>query len=148
MIKAHYVAGFMFDEKDVYLIRKSRPSWQAGKLNGIGGHIEENESPLDALIREFEEESGAKTSPHHWTHIGTFRNPQNIHTSSPWEVWFFRGKIFVGDDIPKTTTDETVERIPRSSFPRADVVPNLNWLIPLALHGGNSWPLNVMEYAQ
>ena len=33
-----YVAGFMFseDRRLVALIRKSKPEWQKGKLNGIG----------------------------------------------------------------------------------------------------------------
>ncbi len=36
-----YVVGFMFteDEKQVVLIEKKRPEWQAGKLNGVGGKI-------------------------------------------------------------------------------------------------------------
>ena len=34
-----YVVGFMFspDKQFVALIRKNRPEWQAGKLNGIAG---------------------------------------------------------------------------------------------------------------
>ena len=36
MIKDHYVAGFVFDKEleHIYLIRKNRPSWQEGLLNG------------------------------------------------------------------------------------------------------------------
>jgi 8-oxo-dGTP diphosphatase len=34
-----YVLGFMFssDHSEVALIRKRKPEWQRGKLNGIGG---------------------------------------------------------------------------------------------------------------
>jgi hypothetical protein len=36
-----YVVGFAFDtDGRVALIRKNRPEWQAGRLNGIGGHVE------------------------------------------------------------------------------------------------------------
>lgn len=54
-----YVLGFMFDheEKHVLLIWKNRPKWQAGKLNGIGGKIEAGETPLQAMEREFTEET-------------------------------------------------------------------------------------------
>lgn len=59
-----YVVGFLFADDEVLLIKKNHPSWQFGKLNGLGGHIEENESPLDAMIREFEEESGGARIEH------------------------------------------------------------------------------------
>ena len=47
------------NNEDVALIRKNRPAWQKGKLNGIGGHIEQTDkTPYDAMVREFEEETG------------------------------------------------------------------------------------------
>jgi 8-oxo-dGTP diphosphatase len=59
-MKSDYVVGFVFnvDKSEVALILKNRPAWQAGRLNGIGGHIEEEELPLDAMHREFREETG------------------------------------------------------------------------------------------
>lgn len=40
-----YVLGFMFSTEDrgqkVALIKKLKPKWQAGLLNGIGGKIEQ-----------------------------------------------------------------------------------------------------------
>jgi 8-oxo-dGTP diphosphatase len=61
-MKKMFVCGFLFsaDKKQVALIEKERPDWQKGYLNGIGGHIEKNEVPLDTMIREFEEETGFK----------------------------------------------------------------------------------------
>ncbi len=55
-----YVVGFMFDESynDVLMIRKTKPKWQAGLLNGVGGKIEPGEKELDAMKREFLEEVG------------------------------------------------------------------------------------------
>ena len=52
-----YVLGFMFspDMERILLMRKNRPEFQAGKFNGIGGKIEGTETPLQAMIREFEE---------------------------------------------------------------------------------------------
>ena len=65
MITRNYVCGFLVDEAwdQVVLVKKLRPTWQAGKLNGVGGKIEtiigeKVESPLDAMIREFKEETG------------------------------------------------------------------------------------------
>lgn len=54
-----YVLGFLFDKKGekVLLIEKNRPAWQAGFLNGVGGKIEPNETPIQAMVREFKEEA-------------------------------------------------------------------------------------------
>lgn len=55
-----YCCGYLFspDFKQVLLIRKNRPVFLKGKLNGIGGKVESNESPDEAMIREFKEEAG------------------------------------------------------------------------------------------
>ncbi|PIE78988.1 MAG: hypothetical protein CSA15_05000, partial [Candidatus Delongbacteria bacterium] len=55
-----YVNGFMYseDEKKIVLIKKNTPEWQRGLFNGIGGSIEAGESPEEAIVREFEEETG------------------------------------------------------------------------------------------
>ena len=49
---------FTPDLDNVVLIRKSRPEWQAGRLNGVGGKVEEGEDPYQAMRREFWEETG------------------------------------------------------------------------------------------
>jgi 8-oxo-dGTP diphosphatase len=64
-----YVLGFYFLEGTftVVLIRKTRPSWCRGKLNGLGGSIEPNETPVQAMVREFKEESGISTTIDQWS---------------------------------------------------------------------------------
>jgi 8-oxo-dGTP pyrophosphatase MutT (NUDIX family) len=59
-VQVEYVLGIMFseNEKKVLVIWKSRPAWQVDKLNGIGGKIEEGETPIEAMHREFREETG------------------------------------------------------------------------------------------
>ena len=59
--RPEWVVGFLFstDQRRVVLIEKQRPEWQRGKLNGVGGKIEANETPTDAVRREFSEETGA-----------------------------------------------------------------------------------------
>lgn len=53
-----FVVAYVFDENEnVLLIKKNRPTWQAGNYNGIGGKIEEGETPLVAMIREMKEET-------------------------------------------------------------------------------------------
>jgi len=65
----NYVAGFCFstDSKYVALIRKNRPKWQAGKLNGIGGHVELTDTnPRETMVREFKEETGLAIPYNKW----------------------------------------------------------------------------------
>ena len=60
--------GFCFDQTmtRVALIRKNRPQWQAGLLNGIGGKREGNETPVETMVREFREEAGVDTDASEW----------------------------------------------------------------------------------
>lgn len=123
--KQRYVCGLLFseDKSEVVLIQKNRPHWMLGKLNGVGGKIEEGEDTKDAMIREFFEEAG--TSTLRWKYIG------NIHAKD-WEVnWFVdfcRLPVI-------TTTDEAVGwyRVSDILKGKWDMIPNLKWLIPLAI---------------
>lgn len=53
-----YTCAFAFHKNNVLLIRKAKPDWQAGLLNGIGGKVEDGESIFQATVREFKEETG------------------------------------------------------------------------------------------
>ena len=116
----HYVMGFMFslDGTQVALIHKLRPEWQMGLWNGIGGHIESGETPEEAMIREFIEETGVETA---WGHTLTFVCPGGT-------VYVFRagGPL----ELLKTTTDEEVRAFPINTLPKK-IMGNLRWIIPL-----------------
>jgi len=79
-----YVAGIMFDlvTKEVALIRKNKPVWQAGKLNAIGGKIEAGETPHAAMVREFREETDCATVEEQWL-------PCSKLEGNDWSVQFF-----------------------------------------------------------
>lgn len=101
-----YVVGFLFDDdmKNILLIRKNRPAWQAGKLNGVGGKIERFEQPIAAMAREFYEEAGEDT-PATWAHVCTLRFPYA-------EVEFFAGKSTFHFNGAHTRTDEEIVKLP------------------------------------
>lgn len=61
-----YVCGFAFRGEEVLLIQKLKPEWQRGKWNGLGGKIEDRETPHNAMVREFMEECGLDTNPSYW----------------------------------------------------------------------------------
>lgn len=70
--KQEYVLGIALsaNRSKILLIRKINPEWQRGLLNGIGGKIEAGETPMQAMIREFTEETGVVTIPDKWNSLG------------------------------------------------------------------------------
>ncbi|MBN2239449.1 MAG: NUDIX domain-containing protein [Dehalococcoidales bacterium] len=118
-----YVVGFLFDGKGhVALIRKLRPEWQKGRLNGIGGHIEEGETPQEAMVREFKEEAGVELE---WEQFALMRGRG------------YRLHLFSARDSsaePKTLTDEVVGWYEVDNLPE-DILANLTWVIPMADYG-------------
>jgi len=81
-----YVLGFCFEGPEVrnrfvVLIEKQRPDWQQDRFNGVGGHTKVGESPIDAMTREFREETGVVTLPDQWLKFATmsFQNGTAVH---------------------------------------------------------------------
>lgn len=138
-----YVVGFYFASRSVVLgIRKRRPEWQRGKLNGIGGHVEEGESFEAAMVREFEEEAGVLIRSERWAHFCTLHGPAQVDADD-FEVRFFVASLEDEDEVPLTCTDEEVAWFPVDSLIKHGV-PNLRWLLPM-VHPSleKDWPFSV-----
>lgn len=122
-----YVCGFMFspDLVHVALIQKLKPAWQAGFMNGIGGKIEEGEFPLDAMVREFAEETGVATVPPTWDMFC-------LHHFKGATVYFYKA---VSSEVytVKTMEEERVLVYAVSVLRNHPCMTNLSWLIPMAL---------------
>ncbi len=120
-----YVLGFVFnfDRTQVAFIRKNRPKWQAGMLNGIGGKIEENETPFEAMIRECKEES--TVSINEWKNFAKF-------TGDWGEVECFRAfhESLIQLKCPES---EEIEVHNVSDLHNQHLSPNLHFLILMAL---------------
>lgn len=122
-----YVCGFLFseDETHVALVQKQKPAWQSGYHNGIGGKVEVDESVKDAMSREFMEETGVLIKPDSW----------NLYASvsgTDWTVFFYRAasdKVFEC----KTMETEDIKVVQVAEVGDMQVIPNLRWLIPMAL---------------
>ncbi len=110
-----YVVGVIFDETydNVLLIRKRRPELQIGKLNGVGGKIEVDETPYAAMIRECEEECGLLL--YNWLLVDNFTDNVNFN------VHFFTIQTTA---IQKAVskTDEQVEIWPLYELCFSDIV--------------------------
>lgn len=118
-----YCLGFIFQADRLLLIRKNRPEWQRGRYNGVGGHVEEGETPLDAMIRETREESGFSIPTAHWRPVCAMKfNDCIVYVfSAQWSFWM----------TPHSPTDETLQEVDRIFLP-PDCLPNLHWLVPMA----------------
>jgi len=78
-----YVLGFYFMESRVLLIERDDHTWQQGLINGIGGHIEKDETPRQAMEREFLEETGIHIPFSSWRYLMKVGNPEE------WEMSIF-----------------------------------------------------------
>lgn len=63
------------DRRQVVLMLKNRPAWQAGRLNAPGGRIEPGEDAVTAMVREFAEETGVMTAPDDWCDFARLQGP-------------------------------------------------------------------------
>lgn len=124
------VVGFLFSGLTVLLVRKTRPYWQVGLLNGVGGVIEENETPIDAMRREFEEETGCSIELG-WRHFCTEIEPFGAY------VYFFTADLAAEHQRETWPTSNDVGEALKwchvyPGLRSTSRIGNLSWLIPLA----------------
>jgi len=125
--RTKYVVGFMLDPtlSKVVLIRKAKPEWQAGLLNGVGGKVGDNipgETPEQAIHREFKEEAGLDNLD--WKPYLTLQTPHS-------ELYFFRAIGNVHGAQTQTEEDVNVYDV-HDIMDRSDTIPNLRWCIQMA----------------
>lgn len=140
-----YCVTFLWDfiGKHVALIQKNRPEWQAGKLNGIGGQIETNESPTVAARREFCEETGVEIPERCMRCFlvgSTYKHEQMIY--------FYTARFdgLIGDLELHQTTDEKPDWYEYKEIRDSRIIiPNLQWLLPMSLEAAKTkGPIDTM----
>lgn len=149
MTSKQYVVGFLRGtDGTVLLVRKERPAWQHGRLNGIGGKIEPGETPLVAMLREWTEEVGGPE--HRWRQFCRIRG-------GDYDVFFFAADyiapLSAGPFPDYNDVGERHEIIDLASIgQRDDLIQNLKWLLPLAFYDksmprGDIWDMGVVDEA-
>lgn len=102
--KKRYVLGFCFlPNGEAVLMLRTKDDWQKGMVNGIGGGIVEGEEPIDAMVREFKEETGVGTLRKHWKHAVTL-------DEEGWEMHVYRCNLSHCPDLKSGAPDEGLVR--------------------------------------
>ena len=139
-----YVLGFCFNDdlSCVVLMRKLKPEWQAGKLNGIGGKIECFETASEAMVREFKEETGVTTTEGDWKEFAQLRG--NFGSV----VCFFCISTKILESV-ETQEEEKLEVLLTGLIHHkaSQMISNLPWLLWMCLDEDRSRMMADVEYA-
>ena len=113
-------------------MRRTRPAWQAGRVNALGGKVVEGETPADAARREVKEEAGVDVAE--WAEVLV------------WEDREYRMHVMRAmserASMVRTMEDQEVFLADVAALPDG-VIGNVRWLVPLALDTDVAFPIVV-----
>jgi 8-oxo-dGTP diphosphatase len=133
-----YVLALLFspDRRRIVLVRKTRPEWQAGRVNALGGKLSPGETCAAGARREVREEAGVDVDG--WEEFLVWDDPvYRMHA------------LRAFDDAAlsaRTAEDQEVLVAEVADLP-PNLIDNLRWLIPLALDREVATPLHVRSAA-
>jgi 8-oxo-dGTP diphosphatase len=117
-------------------MHKTRPAWQVGRVNALGGKLLPGEEVADAARREVREEAGVDIAT--WEEFLVWDDPvyrmhavRAFHASAEQARTAEDQQVFLAD----------VEKLP------SNLIENLRWLIPLALDRDVAVPIRVRSAA-
>ena len=87
---------YAFFKDQVLLIHRNQKEndFHEGKWNGLGGKLDLGETAIECACREFEEESGTKTTLSQWIWAGQLYFPNfKPHKNEDWSVTVFRTEL-------------------------------------------------------
>lgn len=117
-------------------MRRTRPAWQAGRVNALGGRLLPGEHAATAARREVREECGVDVAD--WREVLV------------WEDAEYRMHVMraISDCAreARTLEDQDVFLADVNALP-STVVDNLRWLVPLALDADVAFPIMVRSAA-
>jgi 8-oxo-dGTP pyrophosphatase MutT (NUDIX family) len=135
-VRKPYVVGFIvcLSTSEVLLIKKTRPVWQAGYLNGIGGKVEIDENgnyerAAVAMSREANEECGINIPAERWINFADMQ-------SNNWIVWCFIANVSL-EEFARARTMETEEittmNLVDIHLKHHHLLGNIAWLVNMGL---------------
>ena len=109
-------------------------------MNGVGGKVEEGEEFIDAMVREFKEETDLDSLPSDWTNFLTMKSDSFVV-----EVYKM---VTDTTPIPKSMTDEEVKHYFCITLSDHKTVSNIPWIIALALDADSARMKTVVHYSE
>ena len=135
MNQYQYVVGFAFskDLNYVLLVKKNRPEWQKGYLNGIGGKIEESDnSPIAAMYRECMEEAGIDLL---WEELGIMEGTNDDGGEFKCYIFYaYSDRIFDFKQREDEYLDVYTADSPDDYWRDEQHIANLEFLIPFGIY--------------
>lgn len=132
-----YVLALLFtaDRGRLVLVHKTRPAWQAGRSNALGGKVAAGETPAEAARREVWEEAGVRVAE--WEEFLVWEDPvYRMHALRAFDDGAALGA--------RTAEDQEVFLASVDSLPPT-LIDNLRWLVPLALDRDVAVPVRVQS---
>jgi 8-oxo-dGTP diphosphatase len=74
----HYTIGFIRRNDEILLLNREKPAWM-GVWNGVGGKVEQGESPRESMIREISEETGIELTHVYFKGVVTWMVDEHRH---------------------------------------------------------------------
>lgn len=126
MSRMQYVVGLCFDlsrNMVVMVHKRSGPQCVIGNWNGVGGKIDPGETPAQAMVREFREETGVEIIEDDWHQYATLNAINyDIHF-----FWAASSSMFQCRTMEKEPIK--VWFVP-DLMGESNVMPNMRWMIP------------------
>lgn len=114
------VIGLFNDNKVLILQRGSTANWMPNKWSIVGGVIEEGEVPIEAMIRECEEEIGLEPSNVSYDH--------KIMTTDSGKIYYFVGTL-ESTDVKLDYENSAYKFISKDEIDNYDFVPYIKEFI-------------------
>ena len=128
---------------DFVLLIKGSPTKKVWPdlYNGIGGHIEQNESVLAAAHREFEEETGLELVDPHLAAVVMIDTQDNPGIG----MYVFKAQTGPGDPTP--SNEGILEWVDSETLSQIPLVEDLPILLPVILHWQPENPTIFCQYS-
>lgn len=133
-----YVLALLFtpDRRQIVLLERTRPPWQAGRTNALGGKLLPGETPAAGARREVGEEAGVDVPD--WEEFLVWKDPvYRMHAVRAFDA---------AAALARTAEDQRVRLAAVDALP-ANAIENLRWLVPLALDRDVAVPVHVWSAA-
>lgn len=118
-------------ENSILLAMKKR-GFGAGKYNGVGGKIEKNETPEQAMIRETQEE--ISVTPIKYEKVGTM-NFDEYYKGNKENITFHLYLVYEWEGAPKESEEMNPKWFDISEIPYDQMLPDDKYWLPLILEG-------------